>query len=50
MTIFELKMLIEDLEDDTVVLIEENDVKDVESVTIQIHKDGRSHLILSALE
>ena len=50
MTIKELKMIIEDLNDDTVILIEETDVNDVETVTIQIHSDGRSHLIFSALE
>ena len=50
MTIGELKMIIDDLVDDTVILIEETDVKDVETVTIQLHSDGRSHLILSALE
>ena len=50
MTIRELKMIIEDLVDDTVILVEETDVKDVETVTIQLHSDGRSHLILSALE
>ena len=50
MTIRELKMIIEDLVDDTVILIEGTDVKDVETVTIQLHSDGRSHLILSALE
>ena len=50
MTIRELKMIIEDLVDDTVILIEETDVKDVETVTIQLHSDGRSHLILSTLE
>ena len=50
MTIRELKMIIEDLDDDTVILVEENDVRDIESITIQIHMDGRSHLILSALE
>ena len=50
MTIKELKSIIEDLLDDTVILIEETDVKDVETVNIQLHSDGRSHLILSALE
>ena len=50
MTIRELKMIIEDLMDDTVILIEETDVKDVETVCIQIHATGKSHLILSALE
>ena len=50
MTIKDLKLIIEDLTDDTVILIEETDVIDVEMVKIEIHMDGRSHLILSALE
>lgn len=50
MTIRELKMIIEDLADDTVILVEESDVKDIETTIIQLHSDGRSHLILSALE
>lgn len=50
MTIKELKLIIEDLMDDTVVLIEETDVNEVETINIQIHSDGRSHLIFSALE
>ena len=50
MTIKDLKLIIDELDDDTVILVEENDVKDVESISIQIHWDGRSHLILSALD
>ena len=50
MTIRELKMIINNLVDDTIVLIEETDVNEVETVKIQLHSDGRSHLILSALE
>ena len=50
MTIKELKMIIEDLTDDTVILIEENDINEVETINIQIHSDGRTHLIFSALE
>lgn len=50
MTIKELKLIIEDLADDTVILVEETDVNEIETVTIQIHSDGRSHLILSSLE
>ena len=50
MTIRELKMIIEDLVDDTIILIEETDINNVETINIQIHSDGRSHLILSALE
>ena len=50
MTISELKTIINNLADDTVILIEENDIKDVETIDIQIHSDGRTHLILSTLE
>ena len=50
MTIKELKQIIENLSDETVILIEETDINDVETVNIQIHSDGRSHLIFSALE
>lgn len=50
MTIKELKQIIEDLTDDTVILIEETDINEVETINIQIHSDGRTHLILSALE
>lgn len=50
MTIKDLKLIIDDLVDDTVILIEETDINDVETVNIQIHSDGRSHLILSSLE
>ena len=50
MTIRELKKILENLADDTVILVEEHDVSDIESVNIQIHMDGRTHLILSALE
>ena len=49
MTIQELKLIIDDLADDTVILIEETDISQVETIDIQIHSDGRSHLILSAL-
>lgn len=50
MTIKDLKLIIEDLTDDTIILIQETDINDVETINIQIHSDGRSHLILSALE
>ena len=50
MTIKELKLIIEDLADDTVILIEETDINEVETVKIQIHSDGRSHLVFSAVE
>lgn len=50
MTIKNLKEIISKLSDDTIILIEENDINEVETVNIQLHSDGRSHLILSALE
>ena len=50
MTIKELKLLIEDLIDDAVILIEETDINEVNTINIQLHSDGRSHLIFSAME
>ena len=50
MTIKEFKEIIANLHEDTVVLIEETDINDVETVKIELHSDGRSHLIFSALE
>ena len=50
MKIIELKNIIENLPDDTEILLEEEDINEVETVEIQYHSDGRIHLILSALE
>jgi NRPS condensation-like uncharacterized protein len=50
MTIKELKEIISNLSEETIILIEGNDINDVETINIQIHSDGRTHLILSALE
>ena len=50
MTIKDLKEIISNLPNETIVLIEETNVNDVESINIQIHSDGRTHLILSVLE
>ena len=50
MTIKNLMEIISSLPDETTILIEENDINEVETVNIQLHSDGRSHLILSALE
>lgn len=49
MTIRELKKIISNLPDSTVLLIEETDVTDVETVNVQYHSDGRIHLIFSTL-
>ena len=50
MTIRELKEIISNLPDTTILLIEETDINDVETVNVQYHSDGRMHLIFSALE
>jgi hypothetical protein len=50
MTIGELKSIIKDLTEDTTILIEQNDIAEVETINIQIHSDGRCHIIFSALE
>ena len=50
MTIKELKLIIEDLMDDTVILIKDSDINEVGTIGIQIHSNGSSHLILSASE
>ena len=50
MTIKELKQAIENLKDETIILIEEADINEVETIKVHIHSDGRTHLILSALE
>ena len=50
MIIKELMEIISHLPEDTVILIEETDINDVETLDIQIHSDGRTHLIFSALE
>lgn len=49
MTIKELKEIIATLPDHSVLLVEETDINEVETIKIQIHSDGRSHLIFSAL-
>jgi hypothetical protein len=50
MTIRDLKKIISNLPETTILLIEETDINDVETVNVQYHSDGRVHLIFSALE
>lgn len=50
MTIKNLKEIISNLPEETILLIEESDVVDVESVSVQYHSNGNIHLIFSALE
>lgn len=49
MTIQELKMIIDDLADDTVILLQTPEVSEIESISIIIHSDGRSHLMFAPL-
>jgi hypothetical protein len=49
MTIRDLKKIISTLPESTVLLIEETDINDVETVNVQYHSDGRVHLMFSAL-
>jgi hypothetical protein len=50
MTIAQLRQLTKDLPEDTILLVEQEDVLDVETINIQIHSDGRCHLIFSTEE
>lgn len=50
MTAKELREILSTLPDDTVVLTEQSETLDIETVIIQHHSDGRTHVILSALE
>lgn len=50
MTIRELKKIISNLPEETILLVEERDINDVATIEIQHHADGRVHLIFSALE
>ena len=50
MTIRELKKIISTLPDEGIVLIEDHDICEVETIEVQHHADGRTHLIFSALE
>ena len=48
MTVKDLKKVLEILEDDTVLVISESNICDVETITAECHSDGRSHLVFSA--
>lgn len=50
MTIKELKEIISNLPEETIILIEENDINDVEMISVDYHSDGRTHLTFSTLE
>lgn len=50
MTIKQLKEIIDNLSDETPVLLSGDDTKDVETVQIEFHSDGRCHVIFSSWE
>ena len=51
MTIKELKSIISSLPDETYVLIDlENEYTDVETIFVEHHSDGRTHIVFSAVE
>ena len=50
MTIKELKRIVNFLPDETVILVQQADMSDVECINVQVHADGRVHLVLSSLE
>lgn len=50
MTIRDLKEIISNLPEKTIVLVEETDINDVEMIKVEYHFDGRTHLIFSTLE
>lgn len=50
MTVKELKKIIRNLSDDTHLIISADDIYDVETIIIEHHADGRTHLILSVEE
>lgn len=51
MTIKELKSIINSLPDETIILIDLNEeYADVETIFVEHHSDGRTHIVFSALE
>ena len=50
MTIKQLKEIINNLPDETPVLIDADNVYDLNTVNVEYHSDGRQYLILSVLE
>ena len=50
MTVKELKQIISNLPDETLLLLEQEDVLDVETITVHYHPDGRTHIIFSTYE
>lgn len=47
MTIKNLKEIIQNIPDEAIVLLSTEDVYDIETARIELHSDGRVHLILT---
>jgi hypothetical protein len=51
MTIKDLKSIINSLPDETILLIDfDNEYTDVETIFVEHHSDGRTHIVFSVLE
>ena len=51
MSIKELKAILNSLPDDTILLMDLNDkYTDVETIMIEHHSDGRTHIVFSSLQ
>ena len=50
MTIKELSEIIKSIPEETIVLLSTEDIYEVETVNIELHRDGRIHFILSSDE
>ena len=50
MTIKELKQIISVLPDETILLIEENNISDVGTVNVQYHSGGITHLVFTPFD
>ena len=50
MTLAQLKSIISPLPDDTILLLQTEQLDDVESVVVEFHSDNRTHIIFTGLE
>lgn len=50
MFIKDLKAIINSLPDETVLLLQGDNYTEVESICVEHHSDGRTHIIFSSLE
>jgi hypothetical protein len=48
--IAQLKSIISPLPDDTILLLQTEQLDDVESVVVEFHSDNRTHIIFTGLE